>query len=296
MARGRLINKKISLNKGFNEILKSDTSRMLYMLTIAHLDCEGRILGDPFTLKNIILPRREDIKKKDVETYIKEWVTAGFVKWYEIDNEKYIWFPGFDKNQPNLRKDREIPSNIPEYDEKYDVDISGMNPELIRNESGVNPDRLRPKINLSEDKININKDNINKVCDSDESPGKTDIVKSVFEENRKTFHKLLWSCFIKISPDHFLTKKDKGREAPAIKEMINFALARAPTLEGQKEFLGNFLRTAKYVFNGEIKSFLKGSPFIPSVIMSKGIKPRILEIMKDKIKQYEIVKDYEVPW
>lgn len=133
------------------------------------------------------------------------------------------------------------------------------------------------------------------ICDSKESPESKDLITSESKENRKTFHKILWAFFTKVSPEHFKTKEDRGREAPAIKRMIEDAMARDLTFGGQKVFLGNFLRTAKYVCNGHIKSFLNGSPFIPSVIMSKGIKPRILELMMNKIKQIEIIKKMGVP-
>jgi len=112
MATGRMLQKKIVLNKAVHE-LSSDTCRLAFTWTIPNLDKNGCIHGDPATLKSIIFPRRDDISATKMEGFIKEWVHVGLVIWYEADGDKWLNFPGFPENQPGLRSDREPDSGIP---------------------------------------------------------------------------------------------------------------------------------------------------------------------------------------
>jgi len=75
--------KKISLNKAVAE-LADDTSRMLFSWTIAHLDREGRIHGEPSLLRSIVAPRLNHITDEIVERCIQEWAAKALssgTKW-----------------------------------------------------------------------------------------------------------------------------------------------------------------------------------------------------------------------
>ena len=113
MAQGRMIKQKISRSKKVNE-LSDDTSRLAFSWTIAHLDRDGRIEGDPAVLKSIIFPRRDDITVKQMKEYIEEWHESGLINWYEAKCELWIEFPGFKDEQVGLRYEKEAPSYIPD--------------------------------------------------------------------------------------------------------------------------------------------------------------------------------------
>lgn len=112
MAEGRLINKRIGLDRAVNALC-NDTSRLAFTWTISHLDRDGRVTGDPAALRSIVFPRRDDIGTEEMRGYIEDWAHNGLVKWYRADDDLWLEFPGFRKNQPNLRHDREPASSIP---------------------------------------------------------------------------------------------------------------------------------------------------------------------------------------
>jgi len=147
MARGRMINKKISLNKNVNE-LSSDTCKLAFTWTISHLDRDGRIHGDPEILKAIIFPRRKDITNKMMESFIHEWAEKKLVIWYSVNGDLWIEFPKFRENQAHLRYEREPESNIPPSSQGIDVlkppdppkkIDSGKSPAKSRKDAGKHP-------------------------------------------------------------------------------------------------------------------------------------------------------------
>lgn len=112
MAKGRMINNKIVLDKKVHD-LSSDTSRLAFTWAITFADCEGRIPGDPTILRSTIFPRRTDITDEQMQLYIQEWASKELIVWYEAEGDLWIQFTNFEKNQVGLRKDREAPSFIP---------------------------------------------------------------------------------------------------------------------------------------------------------------------------------------
>jgi hypothetical protein len=113
MARGRMINSKITLNKAVND-LSDDTSRLAFTWLITFADVEGRTYGDPAVVRSMLFPRRTDITVEQMEGYIREWHDAGLVIWYEADDDQWIAFPKFDENQRGLDRRKEQGSTIPE--------------------------------------------------------------------------------------------------------------------------------------------------------------------------------------
>lgn len=116
MARGRFISNKISKSARVNKL--GFAPALLYTLMITHLDCEGRMHGDPRIVKNTVFPLRDNVTVKQVDQWLKDMADMkkngqGLIVRYEVDHETYIWFPGFEGEQVNLRKDREAPSVIP---------------------------------------------------------------------------------------------------------------------------------------------------------------------------------------
>jgi hypothetical protein len=279
MARGRIINNKISDNIDFNCKLSSDTARMFFMMLISHLDAEGRIQGEPGYLRSKVLPWREDITAGQIFLFLCEFSDFGFIKWYEIESKKYIWFPSFSDNQPNLRKDRESPSNIPEYDKKYDYDYSGVTPELLRQNDGVTPEKCRHKLR----EVKLSKDNKNH-CNSSESPSdkNTELPRNV-EVVPQNVEVENWKYLESIFREK--QKYDNwGKQRKHLKELdkriIKIYKDRAPPeslSEFTKKVVGFFWYLKK---NGD--NFWKKQPFYPSTLNSEGMWTRYLEEIKKR--------------
>lgn len=137
MANGRMITKDITGDKRVNQ-LSTDTCRLAFTWLVTFTDREGRTHGDPAMVRSMLFPRRQDISIEQMEQMILEWFTLGLVVWYEADGDLWIWFPGFDKNQPGLRKDKEAPSKIPEPTEH--------GTELVRSRYGVGTELVPLKL------------------------------------------------------------------------------------------------------------------------------------------------------
>lgn len=129
MARGRMVTNNISRDKAING-LSDDTSRLAFTWLITFADKEGRVFGDPALIRSMLFPRRDDISNEQMTRYVTEWANAKLIIWYESDDEQWIWFPKFDKNQPGLRKEREPESEIPAF-----------NPDTCRIIAGCLPDK-----------------------------------------------------------------------------------------------------------------------------------------------------------
>ena len=112
MAKGRMINNKITGDKRIND-LSDDTNRLAFTWLVTFADIEGRTYGDPAMVRSLLFPRRDDVTIERMTKYLQEWHEQGLVIWYEADGDKWIQFSGFKKNQ-YLRPDREPASEIPE--------------------------------------------------------------------------------------------------------------------------------------------------------------------------------------
>jgi hypothetical protein len=112
MARRRMISNAICSDKRVDN-LSDDTSRLAFTWLITFADCEGRTYGDPALIRSMLFPRRQDVTIERMERYVQEWAACRLIIWYEAEDDLWIQFPGFVKNQPGLRKDREPESFIP---------------------------------------------------------------------------------------------------------------------------------------------------------------------------------------
>lgn len=106
MARGRMLNKSISVSKKMH-LLPDDTCRLLATWTIAHLDKNGVFYADPVIVKSLVFPRRGDISTEQVELYLVAMQRAGLVILFTAQDQLWQYWPGFADNQTNLRPDRE---------------------------------------------------------------------------------------------------------------------------------------------------------------------------------------------
>ena len=106
-----MLKKNISTSQKLAD-LKSDSSRMLYLFIMPHLDIEGRHLADPEIIKGHILPKIKSWGLAKIEQHLGELKEVGLILLYDIDGERYLEFVDFKKYQ-NLREDREAESKIP---------------------------------------------------------------------------------------------------------------------------------------------------------------------------------------
>lgn len=104
MAEKRMISKVISISKKFNIQLTDHFSRLLYLLIIPHSDDFGRLTGDPYKVKALILPMMEEVKFEDVEKSLANLHNAGLINWYELNEDRYIQIINFDEHQQGLHK------------------------------------------------------------------------------------------------------------------------------------------------------------------------------------------------
>ncbi|CAH1205739.1 hypothetical protein PAECIP111893_02406 [Paenibacillus plantiphilus] len=104
MAEKRMISKVISISKKFNILLNDHFSRLLYLLLIPHSDDFGRLTGDPFKIKALILPMMKEVEWEEVEKTLGNLHAAGLINWYESQGEMYIQIINFDDHQQGLHK------------------------------------------------------------------------------------------------------------------------------------------------------------------------------------------------
>lgn len=136
MARGRMITNNIARDKRVDS-LSDDTCRLLFTWLITFADREGRTYGDPAIVHSMVFPRRRDINIDQVETYLEELHECGLIVRYDTEGDTFIFFPGFEKNQPGMRKDREPVSELPIPTVENIRQTSGNDPEVIQQIVGL---------------------------------------------------------------------------------------------------------------------------------------------------------------
>ncbi len=138
MARGRMLNKKISADPKVNA-LPDDTARLLFTWMIAHLDQNGCLYGDPVLVKSTVFPYRHDVTIEAVGEYLEAMAEQGLIQFYTTDEQRFVRFPSFANNQVGLRADREAKTDIPLPPE------DSLTGGQLRQSSGNLPDDFRLK-------------------------------------------------------------------------------------------------------------------------------------------------------
>lgn len=110
MPRGRMLNKKISLDEKVAQL--SLKAALFFTWCIPNLDVKGKIYADPVYLRGLVVPYRKEFSTKIVQDCTDEMANRGLVIVYG-NGRKYLQFIGFTKNQ-QVREDRESPSEIPD--------------------------------------------------------------------------------------------------------------------------------------------------------------------------------------
>jgi hypothetical protein len=115
MARGRMLNRKISVDKDM-AIVESEVGPygvIVFTWLIAHLDREGRFSGDPEVIRGGVVPRLRGATSELVAKTLAVCDKIGLIDWYEADGDQYVSYPRFHRNQKGMRVSREPESDIP---------------------------------------------------------------------------------------------------------------------------------------------------------------------------------------
>ena len=110
MASGRMLCACIS---GSDQVanLADDTTRLIFLLVLAHADVEGRYSANPRIVKGKVLPLLDTSINKIMDALLN-LDDNKLIYLYEADSKPYLAFPGWDRHQ-KVRKDRESPKYPP---------------------------------------------------------------------------------------------------------------------------------------------------------------------------------------
>lgn len=121
MARGRMVNKKISNSQRVNDLPLG--AQLLFTWLIPHLDCNGCFYGSAQMIKSLVVPRKS-WPKSDIEKWLVLMEKSvdfesgqPLVQRYFVGKDQYLFMPGFVDEQIGLRRDKEKPE-FPLFDGK----------------------------------------------------------------------------------------------------------------------------------------------------------------------------------
>lgn len=106
MARGRMINKGVSLSLKFGALV-NDATRLLATWTIPHLDKRGVFHGDPQIVKSLVFPLRQDLNAQEVAAMLDDMESVGLIRRFAEGGRVWQVWPGFADNQRGLHAERE---------------------------------------------------------------------------------------------------------------------------------------------------------------------------------------------
>jgi hypothetical protein len=117
LARGRLISRSLGSSRKFHDLLRvggklGEFCQLLYPLVVVNTDDFGRMPGDAFTIKNVVLPssRRPE---RDFDRALDVMADVGLLMRYSVEGIICLQVNKFDDHQPNLHK--RTSSKFPEF-------------------------------------------------------------------------------------------------------------------------------------------------------------------------------------
>lgn len=116
MARGRLISRSLGSSRKFHAALQQggkigEFCQVLFPLIVANTDDFGRMPGDAFTVRNLVLPSSKR-PERDFDTALDVLADVMLIDRYHVGGVIYLQVNQFDAHQPNLHKRTE--SRFPE--------------------------------------------------------------------------------------------------------------------------------------------------------------------------------------
>lgn len=104
--RGRMLNREVCISAKL-DALKDDTTRLFATWTIPHLDKRGVFHATPHIVRAHVFPLKDDLSVKHVGAMLDDMERVGLIQRFEVDGRAWQVWPGFARNQPNLRGERE---------------------------------------------------------------------------------------------------------------------------------------------------------------------------------------------
>lgn len=110
MARGRLISRSLGSSRKFHALLRAggklgEFCQVLFPLIVANTDDYGRMPGDAFTVKNVVLPSSPR-PERDFDRALAVLCDVHLIVRYVIDGVIYLQIHDFDDHQPGLHKSK----------------------------------------------------------------------------------------------------------------------------------------------------------------------------------------------
>lgn len=106
MAKGRMLNRETSLSLKLNALV-NDTARLLATWTIPHLDKNGVFHADAQVVRSLVFPLRQDLNTQEVAAMLDDMERVGLIRRFCAVGRMWQVWPGFEHNQPYLRRDKE---------------------------------------------------------------------------------------------------------------------------------------------------------------------------------------------
>lgn len=108
MARGRMISRSLGSSRKFHALLGAggklgEFCQLLYPLVVSNTDDFGRMPGDAFTIKNVVLPSSPR-HERDFDAALSLMHRVGLVIRYEAEGAIYLQVTQFDEHQSGLHK------------------------------------------------------------------------------------------------------------------------------------------------------------------------------------------------
>src|SRR5262245_51836542 len=108
MAKGRMVSKSLSTSQKYANLHHragklAEFCQAMYPLLVAHADDFGRLSGDAFTVKHVIVPTSSR-PEAEVEAGLHALHDVGLVIGYEVEGHRYLQIIDFEKHQHGLHK------------------------------------------------------------------------------------------------------------------------------------------------------------------------------------------------
>lgn len=135
MARGRMISRTLGSSRKFHALLGAggkvgEFCQILFPLVVANADDFGRMPGDAFTIKNLVLPSSPR-PEKDFDAALTVMHTVGLIVRYEANGAIYLQVNQFDEHQSGLHKRTKSkfpePTEIPGNSENFRSNRTELN-------------------------------------------------------------------------------------------------------------------------------------------------------------------------
>lgn len=128
MARGRLVSRSLGSSRKFHELLRAggklgEFCQVLFPMLIVNSDEHGRLPGDAFTVKNMVLPTSPR-PERDFDQALTVITTVGLIDRYLVGSDLYIQVRQFEAHQ-NLNLSKRGRSRYPAPEDGSPADSAG---------------------------------------------------------------------------------------------------------------------------------------------------------------------------